>query len=131
MILAAEVSWEGIAAVLAAAGTAFVGWLTYRKGTKADEALNLSAATAANLEAQRLHIDNLQEDVDRYRGIAHDCESELDAVRKQLREVRHDLGDTKAALAAAEVVIARLERRATNQQAEIAALRDEMEVPDG
>lgn len=119
----AQVEWGGYAAIgaviVSAAGTV----LAFRRGSKGDEALSLSQdadrrskETEMVLKTQGSIIDQLQEEVARYRVELQEKasqlltrEKDLEEARKTMRDMRHELSNAKAGLAAAEKVIAALD----------------------
>lgn len=122
MIFAA-VEWQGLAALgavlVSAAGTV----LAFRRGSRGDEALALSQAadrrskeTETVLTTQGSIIDQLQEEITRYRTELQDKQDQLEQrhaaleeCRKELREARHEFAAARASVKAAETVIAALD----------------------
>ena len=121
------------ALIVSGAGTVLV----YRRGSKGDQALSLSQdadrrskETETNLKTQTDIIDNLQEEVGRYRvelnakadelGRKH---AELEEARETIKSMREDLGEAVAGVSAANVIIKSLERTVETLQTEVVSLR--------
>lgn len=118
---------------VSAAGT----WFVYRRGTKGDQALSLSLAadrrakeTEINLATQASIIDQLQEELGRYRTNLNEKvaelaakDAQLDETRQNLRDMRHELVEARSGLSAAEVIIASLEKTVEALRTEIESLR--------
>lgn len=100
-------------------------YLAYRRGTAGDKALSLSQTadrrskeTEANLTIQGSIIDQLQEEVARYRAELREKQLQLDGrdeqleeYRTTLRDLRHELSDSRAGLSAAGKIIEGLEEQ--------------------
>lgn len=130
-------TFSDIAAGSAVTVTAVGTYLVYRRGRKGDDALALSQAadrrskeTETNLKTQTDIIDNLQEEVGRYRvelnakadelGRRH---VELEDARNTIKAMREELGEATAGLSAAGVIIRSLEATVDVLQTEVASLR--------
>lgn len=126
-----------LAALAAVLVSGLATYLAYRRGRRGDDALTLSSdadrrskETETNLATQTAIIDNLQEEVGRYRvelnakdvelGRRHD---ELEEARDTIKSMREELGEATAGLSAAGVIIASLERTVDVLQTEVASLR--------
>lgn len=117
-MLFAGVDWTAVTGV-GGLGLGGVGaFLSFRQGRKRDDALQLSTdadrlskQNETNLTIQQGIIDQLQEEVARYKGDLADMRSELEGKRQEVRDLRHELADARAGLSAATVVIEGLEHQ--------------------
>lgn len=128
-LIVAAVDWTAIAAVAAVIVAPIGSILAYRQGTRADQSLSLSKEaerrskeTETNLSTQGAIIDQLQEEVKRYREDLADKHGELERTREAMRDLRHELGTAQADLQAARIIIAGLEQQIVALQATIAGL---------
>lgn len=122
-MIVAALDWGAVGTTGAVVVSALAAGLTWQRGRKGDDALALSTRTAAdndltkaNVEVQGRIIDQLQEEVSSYRAELRSKHDELEIVREQMREMRHELGNAKAEVSAALIVIAGLERQVDSLQ---------------
>lgn len=73
------------------------------------------------------HIDQLQEDVDRYRKMAIENEELMDKARKEARDERHRRINAEAGEKAAKVIIERLEQENAALKETITTLENTIE----
>jgi len=86
--------WEQFVALLSVLITGGIGLLTYLRGRRSDEALNVATNIKTTFEAQGQLIDALQEDIATQRGWLHACEESCRECRRELEErtrLFHDL----------------------------------------
>lgn len=98
-----------IAGVITTIGTIVGIYLTVRgsKQTSAEDTLAKLIEVATSTQSH--HVDQLQEDVDRYRTMVIEAEERLSALREKLREIHHAKANAVAAEKAAIVIINKLE----------------------
>jgi hypothetical protein len=90
-------------------GTLIIGFLTVYFGRKAGRETNLTELIKHYDTASNAHIDQLQEDVDRYRNMAIANELRVAELQTKLTEERHGRINAVAGQKAAIVIIERLE----------------------
>lgn len=89
-------TWEQGLALASVAVTGLLGWVTYRRGARADDVINVAANVKTTFDAQVEITEALQREVARHRQSLADCEGHTEAMRR--------------ASAAAQLVIDRQER---------------------
>lgn len=119
-VLLAAVDWPSVALIGTVVVTALTSALTYKRGTRTDEQLNISTLTQANFQAQRELVDQLQEENERLRVRLREADETEARLRGEVRNHRHEAGDARAGLAAAEVLIAEKDRMLAERDAHIA-----------
>lgn len=117
-MIVAAVDWGAVGTIAAVVVSALTAVLVYLRGRKGDDALALSTRTAAdneltkaNVLAQGGIIDQLQEEVARYRVDLRETHAELEAVRQTARDLRHELVNAQAERDAAKIVIDALDKK--------------------
>lgn len=137
MILA-KVDWSAVGVVGSMLVAAFAAVSSFWRGKKTDTQLGLaqdadrrSKETETNLTIQQGIIDQLQEEVGRYREelerrdtTLRTSRDELEETRRQLREMRHNYVEAKAGMDAAKVVIRGLERQVDTLHQQVATLEN-------
>ena len=115
-------------AVLVSAAAAYG---TYRRATKGDDALALSQRadrrseeTKTNLETQGRIIDQLQEELDRYRGEVAEKKKEATDLAEAVAELKKQLAISNAEAAAHNRTIIALKAHADLLEEQVVALRD-------
>lgn len=78
--------WEQGITLLGVLITGALGLLTWQRGRKSDDALNLATLTKNNFEGYEKLIDALQEDIATQRSWLHACEENCRDLRHQLEE---------------------------------------------
>lgn len=79
-------TWEQGLLALCAVSTAILGWVTYRRGSKTDEVLDVAANVQSTFDTQVEITDGLRADVARLRAAHLACEQATDALRHELAE---------------------------------------------
>lgn len=109
-------SWEQVVLALCAAATALLGWVTFRRGRKADEVLDVAANVKSTFDAQVEINDGLRADVHRLRLAHKECEDATNDLRRALADAHlredeqvRELARQKAQLGEHEQTIARHE----------------------
>lgn len=90
--------WAVVISGVSVTATAILGFLTLRRGNKADEALNVATNVQTTFDAQKSIVDNLQEEVERYRG-------DLNEHRSMLLKCEEDCRSCRSNLAGAQMII--------------------------
>lgn len=103
--------WLAVLVPLSMVSTMILGWLTFRKGSKADSALNLATNIKSTLDAQATHIDDLQEENREIKAECRACRQELDAAYEALREERKLRWELEQTVAKHERALAQVARR--------------------
>lgn len=113
--------WEQATALTSALITGAIGLLTYLRGRRSDEALNVATNIKTTFDAQAQLIDALQEEIATQRGWLHACEESCRECRRQLEErtrlfhaLEREFANLKALAFEQEQTIARHERTLTS-----------------
>jgi predicted RNase H-like nuclease (RuvC/YqgF family) len=102
--------WELAIALFSVSGTVGLGLLTYFRGTKSDQALNIATNVQNTFDAQRGLVDNLQEEVQRYQSMLSDHREQIHECENQCRKCNHRLAETERELLARDAEIASLKK---------------------
>lgn len=79
-------SWEQALIAACAISTALLGWVTYKRGSKADEVLDVAANVKSTFEAQVEINDGLRADVARLRAAHNTCEEATNQLRRAIAD---------------------------------------------
>lgn len=133
-MVVAAIDWPAAALVGTVVVTALTSLLTYKRGTRTDDQLNLSNVTQANFTAMDRTIDQLQEENGRLRTRVAEGDQTEARLRNELRDQRHEAASAHAALRAGELVMAQKDVELEEKDEIIAGLKarlSELEPPDG
>jgi hypothetical protein len=114
-------SWEQALLAACAVSTALLGWVTYKRGSRADDVLDVAANVKSTFEAQVEINDSLRQDVVRLRAAHQTCEDATNDLRRSLADAHlredeqvREVARLKAIVNEHEVTIARHETTINN-----------------
>lgn len=113
---------ETIVALISIAGTIGLGLLTFLRGTKSDKALDIATNVQNTYDAQRLLIDNLQEEVGRYQGLLSEQRQTIAGCEESCQRCRSELAEALRTIADRDDKIARLTRQVQRHEEKISAI---------
>lgn len=88
-------TWQPWLLVACSIATALLGWVTYKRGRRTDDVLNVAANIQSTYETQSDIIGGLRDEVGRLRSAHRTCEEATDTLRHALAE-SHLLVDKQA-----------------------------------
>jgi len=83
--------WQSFAAVGSVLATIVLGILTFTRGVKSDQALNMATNVQTVYLAQQSLIDDLRLEVERLRGMWKECEGQSAELRDRVRKLENSL----------------------------------------
>jgi predicted transcriptional regulator len=110
--------WEGVAAIASVTVTLALGLLTYARGSKSDQALNIATNVQSTYVAQASLIDDLQAEVARTHNMLVNCEksgreirSKYDEAKRLILVQEREIDNLKRVQAEHEITIAQHQRK--------------------
>jgi len=97
--------WQEVASLGSVVVALLLGLLTYTRGAKSDQALDIATNVKTTFEAQQALVNDLQEELVRNRNLAHDCEKSCIDLRRKLAQSLRLVSEQEAEISKLKSVV--------------------------